>query len=441
MITEKKCSARLKTVCCILTAFLLVFASFALFAQGCMRGSASSSLSWILNTIENEYYWGGVEEYDVLRCGLDNLTGNVLDKYSAYYSAEEYRALYASNAGSKSGIGVSFYYVNTADGVSGIYVDSVIGNSPAYRSGLRPGTLVTGASDGTLFDSTASFSSFISGKKEGEEFTLVTDRGNYTLSRQDYTASYCFMATNSDAWDCVYSGNELSVIANGSRTMSFLPDGAAYLSLSQFYGNAQDEMAQLIARFNAEGCTSLILDLRNNGGGYLDIMCGLSYLFTGESGKVAATARDKNGREAKYNISRFTDDSACLLPEGTEVSVLANRGTASASEALIGVLISYGVCDYSDIYISDFPEDYLQFIGAEDRVARTYGKGIMQSTFVNKLTGEALKLTTAGIFWPNGRTIHGVGLTAADGCKTVNATWDVTYADEELQNAVKMIFS
>ncbi len=65
----------------------------------------------------------------------------------------------------------------------------------------------------------------------------------------------------------------------------------------------------------------------------------------------------------------------------------------------------------------------------------------MQSTFVNKPTGEALKLTTAKIYWPNGKCIHGEGLTLADGCKSVKTPWVVTKGDTELQSVVQMIKS
>ena len=122
------------------------------------------------------------------------------------------------------------------------------------------------------------------------------------------------------------------------------------------------------------------------------------------------------------------------------MSVLADNGTASASEALIGVLIDNGVMDYGDVYISDFSESYLKFTGTADKNGRTYGKGIMQTTFVNHSTGEALKLTTAKIYWPKGDvSIHDVGLTD-EKCKTVPTDWEVTYGDTQLAAAVAAIY-
>ena len=58
----------------------------------------------------------------------------------------------------------------------------------------------------------------------------------------------------------------------------------------------------------------------------------------------------------------------------------------------------------------------------------------MQTTFVKPFTKEALKLTTAQIYWPNGKCIHDVGLTVMDGCRPSRAEWTATKGDTELKN-------
>ena len=64
----------------------------------------------------------------------------------------------------------------------------------------------------------------------------------------------------------------------------------------------------------------------------------------------------------------------------------------------------------------------------------------MQTTFRNDKTGEALKLTTAQIFWPDGETsIHDKGVTLANGCTAVKTAWQHTLPDEELRSAVEII--
>lgn len=413
--------------------------------KSCTQNDYVSSYEWVLRNIRDHYYYE-VDEDEVYRVGLSNLRGTVLDQYSRYYTAEEYSAYYASTMGSQSGIGVSFGYIDGSLG-KGVFIESVIGNSPAFKSGLRAGTVVTGVSYGgelTEFNSNSDFISFVSARSTGEEFTLVTDRGNFTMAKAEYVSSYCYMATSTTAWDVLYDeNNNMHVISNSERAMSFLPEKTAYLSFTEFFGGAAEEMAELISRFNAEGCDTLILDLRNNGGGSVDVLCDVSWLFTGNvtgASDTALTVKYKSGKEEVGTVNKWTSGDY-LLPADTDIYVLANCGTASASEALLGVLISNDVISYENVYISDFSEEYLAWSGYGSKNKRTYGKGIMQTTYPNFFTGEAICLTTAVVYWPNGTTIHDRGLSGEDGCKTVEAAWSVTYGDEELQAVVADITS
>jgi carboxyl-terminal processing protease len=434
-----------KRVIFIMLAIIFIVAGFiGGFVSGRLTDkSALASYEWAMKTIKENYY-EDISDEDMLNVSLKEIADDLLDEYSAYYTAEEYAKVLSSNAGSKSGIGVSYSYLDCSLG-KGIYVASVVGNSPVYNSGLKAGTFITGAiynDKQTTFDNRQSFIDFIASLNTDEKFTFITDKGNFEMAKSDYTASYCFMSTNTTAWDCTYEGDNLKIVESTSteKVVSYLPDGAAYISLSQFYGNAKNELAQLVARFNANGCTSLILDLRSNGGGYVEVMQYISSLFTTNrnGSTVAITAKYKSGKETVFSVKNFASGDS-LVKADTKIYVLANSNTASASEALIGVLISCGAVNYSDIYLSDYSEEYLNYFGTT-KTNRTYGKGIMQSPFTNPATGEVLKLTTAKIYWPNGNCIHGTGITVADGCNSVKAAWSKTYNDEELRSAVSAIF-
>ena len=434
------------------TAVIFFFAGFAV--SRLTKKRETSSFEWAVKIVGDNYY-KNVSAGSSLDRSLKGLAES-LDPYCEYYTAEEYRAALASNSGKKSGVGVSFTYVGKdkggnyehPQGRSGILIESVVGNSPAYKSGLRAGEFVekgVSASEAKIFESREDFSDFIDAREDGEEFTLYSDHGQYTVAKSEYTQSYCYMATADKQWVVEYDGGKREVKETDGG-IEYLPDGAAYLRLDQFFGGAAYEMAELIEKFNAESCSSLILDLRGNGGGYVNVMCDISGIFTGQlenPNPVAMRAVFKNGHtETSAVINKFAANRQ--LPAGTKVSVLADNGTASASEALIGVLIDNGVVDYGDIYISDFKdggEKYLEFTDTVEKNAKTYGKGIMQSTFVNPRTGEAFKLTTAEIYWPKGETsIHGKGLSKDMGCKTVPAIWDVTFGDTQLAEAVKAIY-
>ncbi|MDE5789452.1 MAG: hypothetical protein K2H78_03430 [Clostridia bacterium] len=412
------------------------------------RSRQAASFDWAIKTIRENYYQD-IPADDILSGTLKDVADKYLDIYSDYYTAEEYKAVTASNRGSKSGVGISYAYVPDGahpSGKSGILIESVVGNSPAYRSGLRAGEFVTAVERGsqtTQITSSDGFSACIDSLADGEKFTLVTDRGERELAKSEYTASYCAMYTSTAHWSVFYDSDG-SGVKKTDGGIDYLPDGAAYLRLDQFYGGAAWEMASLIEIFNAQECKSLILDLRGNGGGYVDVMCDIAGIYTGqlpERNKIGMIAVYKDGRKEGYSV-KVKYSRTSQLHAGTKVRVLADNGTASASEALIGVLIDNGVIDYGDIYISDFSEKYLAFSKTADKNCRTYGKGIMQTTFPNPLTGEALKLTTAKIYWPKGEvSIHDVGLNVGQGCKTVEAEWDVTYGDEQLEKAVKAIYA
>ena len=421
----------------LLLATAVFFAGF--FTHKFTRSGDVSSYEWVLETIAKNYY-GDFDRELASGLSLSALAG-MLDKYSEYYTAEEYDAVVNNNSGKKSGAGFTANFIKG----KGVYMITVEGNSPEYKAGLRPGMTVTGGKkDGihTEFASADAAIDFLDSLDDGDEYVFVTDGDKeLRLVREEYTASYTKMYTSDMSWYFEAEGTGgLSLKSRASDEMDFLPEKTAYVKLSQFYGTASEEFGWLMTNFNASECTSLILDLRNNGGGYVSVMQEISGYFTSsvtDETCTAMVAEYKNGKKAYADCVKQYGDS--LVPRDTQVYVLANSGTASASEALIGVLISYGILDYENIYLSDYSADYLAWAGAGAKTRRSYGKGIMQSTFINPITREALKLTTARIYWQNGKCIHDVGLTTADGCRLAPAAWTATLSDEELRYVVNDI--
>ena len=384
---------------------LVAFCTAVALLSGCY---ITDSADWARRTIQQNYY-----RFDGDYSSLENLEGltieemvQKLDIYSAYYTREQYAAVYAENAGSKSGIGISYSYVEG----KGVVLYSVVGNSPAKKVGLKAGDVIVSASAGgesVQFTDKDAFTDFAKARVTGEEFTLNLEDGrSVTLAKTEYTASYASMYLNDCSYEIEYYDGTYKVQPYPGGIPQ-LPEGTAYMYLSQFYGNAANEIGELIAVFNDRGCNSLILDLRDNGGGYVDVMAKIGGLFTTkslDSAAVAMVAKYKSGKEYTEYCPYYKDEinEKMLLPAGTSVYVMANVNTASASEALVGVLVSYNILKYENIFLSEY----------KDLEARSYGKGIMQSTFENRTTGEVLKLTVAGIYWANGQTIHGKGLTA-----------------------------
>lgn len=432
LFTRKKAIKRM--ICAALLASIMIFSSLA---SGCVLFNLDSA-NWVLNLVE-QYYYMADGNYDSLG-DMSGLTAreiaDKLDIYSEYYTAAEYAAVTASNEGSRSGVGIS-YLLNPEAPFEGITLYTVVGNSPAKRAGLKSGdVLVAGISGGvtTEFTSDDAFTAFMDARKDNENFTFVLADGRQVeLAKQDYTASYAAMYTADKTYDVEYDASNAMKIVETDGGIDALPEATAYVTLSQFFGNAEAELGELFDIFAEEGCTSMILDLRSNGGGYAECMAWIGGRFTSALSQdryVSMIEVYKDGSTNTSYCTQFTDNKG-IVPAGTSVYVMADSGTASASEALIGVLVSYDILKYENIFLSK--------IG--DNEARSYGKGIMQGTFENRFTGEALKLTIAGIFWPNGTTIHGVGLTTADGCVAVPSDGIPVPGDEELPVVIEKILS
>ena len=334
----KTCNSRLRIIRFFALVAAVVFAAIAL-VSGCTY--YKDSKSWLLGTIEKNYYF--YDDFDT--SGVEDLSlkeiGARLDKYSEYYTAEEFEAEMSDNEGHKSGIGL---YTNFIDG-KGIYVVQVVGNSPADMAGITMGDLLISGKRGeqvTKFETANNFSDFVLSNATGEKFVLSTAEKDFTVSREEYTSSYTYMATNKTAWEFTSTADGgLAPKENPAKARSYLPDDAAYINLSQFFGTAGGEMGALFEKFNAANKKSLILDLRNNGGGYVSVMQDIAGYFTSSlssKSSVAMTCEYRNGRKQLWHAIKHTGNS--LIPADTKVYVLANSGTASASEALIGVLVS-----------------------------------------------------------------------------------------------------
>lgn len=393
-----------------------------------------NSLLWAKERIQSDYYEEISDEefYSAVFFGVNSL----LDDYSWYMTEEDYIRAQHQSAGEYSGTGLYFSIQREGENER-LFIARVAGGSPAEEAGIREGSRVTGfgasETDITESENFEAFYTFVSSRKTNEDFYLrelcypygESDARIVKLHKADFIENYVFYRT--DASSYVYLGEDAEETEKGAPLTS-LPHDAAYIRLTQFNGNAAAEFDGAMARFKADGKKRLVLDLRDNGGGDMDILRSIaSYFCKGATkGKPAvAKAVDRNGKEYVFNAkSNLYDD---YFSAGSKVYVLADSGTASASECLMGCMLDYGCIDYENICLS-----YRQ------GKAKTYGKGIMQTTRTRYLwTSEAIKLTTATICWPlSGTCIHGVGITDENGAKTVEENYS---ADGEISAALSAL--
>lgn len=407
MIKKNVSSKKIKATIAICVALIAVLSFLGgYFAHYLIKGSDVSSAAWIVSVIENNYCvydeeTGEVKEFDAEDYAEALVT--LLDKYSSYYTPEEYSDVVSTSKGNNYGIGLAFL-VDQTD----CTVFKVTGNSPADRVGIKSGDVVTrGVYEGVdrTFSDSSELLSFLSGCGK-QSITLYVQRNGtpltFTLKKEAFTTAYVTYFDNevSGKFRTDDSGS-LTLFSEPDSEMNCLASDTAYISLSQFEGGASEQIGKALAFMRERKKTKLIFDLRDNGGGYMTKLSEIaSYFVYADDGEkcLVATVKDKNG-----NVERFESTSDFFDASIEKITVLANENTASASECLIGAMLYYGRA---------FGRDGLIIEKNSQGVAKTYGKGIMQTTFLNVYTGEALKLTTAYVFQPDGKTsIHGKGFT------------------------------
>ena len=163
-----------------------------------------------------------------------------------------------------------------------------------------------------------------------------------------------------------------------SVSSQMLNDTIGYIRIESFEKDTANQFEKALAELEGEGLTSLVVDLRYNGGGLVDSVVQILDDILPE-GLIVYT-EDKNGHREEY---RSSGDTHFDYP----MAVLINQDSASASEIFAGAIKDY---------------NYGTLIGTT-----TFGKGIVQSLLED---GDAIKLTTAKYFTPNGNYIHGVGI-------------------------------
>lgn len=360
---------------------------------------------------------------------VDLISDSLLDDYSEYYTKEDMEIIRNANKGGREGSGL-VYNANT------YRVSKVAWNSPTDRAGIRVGGIIKGVKydteDFVLVAPNGSdeqnLALLIDKIPDNQEFSLLIDYDGkaevFTTMRAPYTETFVRYYTSEYEYGFREIDGEMQFLKIGenttydlqSRTDIAVIDYNNFHALNNGLYGSQGQMERALSQFLADGKTDLILDLRDNGGGFMPILQSVSSHFIGgerNTKQVVSIAKYKGDKEEKYYSERIKYQNYNF----DNLVVLANVNTASASEVLIGAMLDYDyenkvkvVLEGSYYKWANFNEDRIEIV----KDYRTYGKGIMQTTFDNLLTGEAIKLTTAKIFWPVSKiSIHDRGVTSA----------------------------
>ena len=284
--------------------------------------------------------------------GLVAATG---DRYSAYMTPDEFRQVMTNNSGEKVGIGI---VLSKKDADALVTIVRVYPGTPGEAAGLQKGDQFFSVEGESVADlDTSSLAELLAGEKG----TMV----NFTVLR------------NGRPVDVTVTRDVFTV--DRVLTKTFEPD-IGYIQITEFTGNAKERFNEELDRMLDEGIQALIIDLRDNPGGYVEDVCDMTDRLL-PAGTIVYT-QDRAGNQ---DVQK--SDAECIdIP----IVVLVNGNSASASEIMTGALQDYGKAT---------------IVGT-----RTFGKGLVQMTVPFVSDGAAVKYTFAEYFTPNGRNINGVGI-------------------------------
>ncbi len=324
-------------------------------AEGDGVTGIETRLAYIRTMLEEDYL-GELDDEQMLQMAIKGYVAGVGDEYTTYYTPEEMNEQYETATGNYVGIGI-YMIVNYEQGT--ITVVEPMEGSPAIEAGLKEGDLITKV-DGE--EVTAENVSDMSDKIKGEEGTKV----KLEVKRDDET------------FEVEVERKKIEVSHINSR---MLEDNIAYIQVTDFDGGAAKEFKDNYLDLKSQGATSLIIDLRDNGGGVVDEAIDMLEMIC-DKGSTLLIETDKKGNE---KVEKSAESPIIDIP----IVVLVNGNSASASEIFAGALKDYNKAT---------------IIGT-----KTYGKGVIQ-TLTKLSDGSGLKMTTDEYCTPSRNKINKIGI-------------------------------
>lgn len=282
-----------------------------------------------------------------------------LDKYSEFMDAETYNEMKVETEGEFAGIGIEIAIKDEL-----LTVIAPMEDTPAYKIGLKAGDRIIKIDAEitrgiTLLEAVK--------KLRGKPGTQVS----VMILREDEGKILDFTITRD------------IIKVKSIKEAKILEDNIGYIKLSIFQEHSVKDLEDALAELESQGCDSLILDLRNNPGGLLNVAVDVAGKFL-PAGKLVVSTK---GRVKQQNLELKARDRNPKVEY--PLVVLVDKGSASGSEIVAGA-------------VQDLKRGIV--LGT-----KTFGKGSVQ-TVIPLSDGSAIRLTTSKYYTPNGRSIHGEGI-------------------------------
>ena len=315
----------------------------------------------VFNSIVKEldmFYVDTLDADKTIREGIDNMLYS-LDPYTVYYPEDDRDELEQMLRNKYGGIGS---IITWNDKLKRSVISEPYEGMPAAKVGLKVGDILMELDGEDLLGKDNQQVSEMLRGDAGTSFTLKVQRPG---EEKHLT------------FNIVRQYIELPLIPYYTQ----LDNGIGYINLSTFSGNPSKEFKRVFQELKSKGITSLIIDLRNNGGGLLDEAIEIANFFV-PKGQTLVTTRGKT-KQASETYKTLREPLDLDIP----IAVLVNSGTASSSEILAGSL--------QDL-------DRAVIVGT-----RTYGKGLVQTTRPLPY-GGTMKVTTSKYYIPSGRCVQAI---------------------------------
>lgn len=351
----------------------------------------SISLNSMIYSLKNLYtyldsnFLYDIDNEEMLYELIEAMVNSLGDKYSYFVGPDEAEKFQETTEGQYVGIGtyltkVNPEYIDPKDPETYmVVITSPFPGGPADRAGLRARDMISAVNGEDVSELTATEASKLIRGKEGEAITLTIHRGESVF---DITLIP-------------------EVVTTPTSDIQMLDDSIGYLRISQFSAKTFESVYDDVLELLAKGATSIIIDLRNNGGGVVDSALSIANMFISEGTLLTTGFKPGSGNQDTI----YTATEYLIVPEDMPIVVLINEGTASASEILTAALKE---------------NDRATIVGS-----KSFGKGIMQH--VLPYMEGFLNITVAHYYTPDGNDIHNIGITPD------YIVEEEEYSDEEIE--------
>ena len=392
-------------VCVILAVFVLgafagttktianiIAPTHAVTVDGTPAANTNLDEFWqVWNLVQNKYPFKQPASQDKVYGAISGMVSSYGDPYTTFFPPQQAKLFNDQVTGSFGGVGME---VGVKDGY--LVVIAPLKDSPAAQAGILAGDIIATVdgkkTDGQAVDAVIS-------QIRGEVGTKVTIGVIHPKTTAIVPITITRQIVNAPTIDTKKVGDVFDI------------------SLYAFTQNSADLFKSALQDFVASGDKKLIIDLRNNPGGYLDSAVDIASYFLPNGATIVSENSGSPSSEIIHQSKGFT-----LLANKPQVVILVNGGSASASEILAGALSEQGVA---------------QLVGTQ-----TFGKGSVQEVMPLP-DGSAVKITVAKWYTPKGISISEKGITPGTIVENnpVKNPKTGNYSDPQLDAAVKLLDS